>query len=315
VVRAGLFGPRLSAQVAWLKTRGRLSYRYLREYLREVLRLTVSSGYLVKVVRKTAACLRPTWKELNAQLRHESRLHVDETGHTEAGRKLWTWVFRAAKFAVYRIVASRGAKVLRRVLGRKYRGILCIDYFSAYRKYIGEHNVLAQFCLAHFIRDVRFLTTLPDPATHAYGRQVEQALRRLFGVIHRRAQYAAQFQHKLEQARDRLKNAVLNAPLKNEPQNLAERFRQHGDDYLRFVTTPGLEPTNNLAEQALRFIVWERRLTQGTRTARGRETRETLWTVLQTCAQQERSFYQFLVEALSAHFRQQAVPSLLPAAP
>ena len=36
--------------------------------------------------------------------------------------------------------------------------MLGCDYFSAYRKYMGECDVLLQFCLAHLIRDVQFLT-------------------------------------------------------------------------------------------------------------------------------------------------------------
>ena len=32
-----------------------------------------------------------------------------------------------------------------------------------------------------------------------------------------------------------------------------KRFRDHGAAYFRFVRTPGVEPTNNLAEPAIRF--------------------------------------------------------------
>ena len=125
----------------------------------------------------------------------------------------------------------------------------------------------------------------------------------------------AVFQRALERARDRLRHVVLRAPERREAQNLAERFRKHGAAYLLFVTTPGLEPTNNLAEQALRFVVLDRRITQGTRTAKGRTARETLWTVAATCRQQGRSLYRYLVDAVSAHFAQQPLPSLMPAAP
>ena len=43
-----------------------------------------------------------------------------------------------------------------------------------------------QFCLAHLIRDVKFLTTLPDARDRAYGERLREALRELFEVIHRR---------------------------------------------------------------------------------------------------------------------------------
>ena len=65
-----------------------------------------------------------------------------------------------------------------------------------------EFGVTLQFCLAHLIRDVKFLTTLPDARDRAYGTRLREALRELFGVIHRREQLTAeQFQSQLEAAR------------------------------------------------------------------------------------------------------------------
>jgi hypothetical protein len=73
---------------------------------------------------------------------------------------------------------------------------------------------------------------------------------------------------------------------KREAQNVAERFRKHAEAYFQFITTPGMDPTNNVAEQAIRFIVIDRHVTQGTRSAKGRRANERLWTVIATCALQ-----------------------------
>ena len=94
---------------------------------------------------------------------------------------------------------------------------------------------------------------------------------------------------------------------------MAERFRRHADAYFRFITTPGVEPTNNLAEQALRFVVIQRRITQGTRGPTGRTWCERIWTAAATCRQQGQSVFEFLRGTLHAHFTGQPPPSLLPA--
>ncbi len=47
--------------------------------------------------------------------------------------------------------------------------MLGCDYFSAYRKYMRKCDVLVQFCMAHLIRDVKFLLTLPGREVQAYG--------------------------------------------------------------------------------------------------------------------------------------------------
>ena len=69
------------------------------------------------------------------------------------------------------------------------------------------------------------------------------------------------FREALEKARDDLVVAGMNAPEHKPAQNMAERFRQNGDSYFRFITAPDVEPTNNLAEQAIRFVVLDRHVT------------------------------------------------------
>ena len=95
-------------------------------------------------------------------------------------------------------------------------------------------------------------------------------------------------------------------------QNMANRFRRHGAAYFTFITTPGMDPTNNVAEQAIRFIVIDRHVTQGTRSARGRTASERVWTILATCEVQGRSAFAFLHQALHALWYAEPPPSLLP---
>ncbi|CAN5895292.1 hypothetical protein BH23PLA1_BH23PLA1_40180 [soil metagenome] len=88
------------------------------------------------------------------------------------------------------------------------------------------------------------------------------------------------------------------------------RFEKHGANYFEFLTTPGVEPTNNLAEQVIRFVVLDRLVTQGTRSASGNRWCERIWTVIATCGQQGRSVFDFLYEAVTASFHQSEAPSL-----
>jgi transposase len=102
---------------------------------------------------------------------------------------------------------------------------------------------------------------------------------------------------------------------RREAQNMADRFRKHAEAYFTFITTPGMDPTNNIAEQAIRFVVIDRLVTQGTRSAAGRRANERLWTVIATCELQGRSAFEFILQAVEAEFYGRAPPSLLPAPP
>ena len=312
--KAGLAGPRLTALIAFMKGACHASFSTIRKFLRDVVGVPICRGQLRKLVNKASESVERAYQEILQVIKIEPTLNVDETGHKENGDQFWTWCFRAQQYTLFKIDKSRGSDVLIEVLGEEFDGILGCDYFSAYRKYMRDFGVLVQFCLAHLIRDVKFLTTLPDKVTSSYGNRVLDGLRELFRVIHRRDTMTEErFQARLEEARDALIETGKRAPQGNEAQNMAKRFRMHGKAYFQFVTTPQIEPTNNLAEQAIRFVVIDRRVTQGTRSKSGREWCERIWTVIATCAQQGRSVFEFLYESIVAHFAGIPGPSLLPA--
>jgi transposase len=317
VVKAGLFGPRLTALVAFMKGVCHASFSTIRKFLRDVVRVDVSRGYLAKLIGKVSASLAKSYAELFERLPDEAVLNIDETGHKENGQRFWTWCFRAQLYTLFRIDKSRGSKVLVEVLGEEFNGVLGCDYFSAYRKYMREHDVLVQFCMAHLLRDVKFLLTLPGREVQAYGQRLRDALRELFGVIHRREKMtAAGFQKALEAAREHvMKAATTRVPDVKHARNLAKRFRENGEAYFRFITTPGIDPTNNVAEQAIRFVVIDRHITQGTRSEKGRRWCERIWTVIATCAQQGRAVFPFLLDSVQAHLCGTSPPSLLPSGP
>ena len=61
---------------------------------------------------------------------------------------------------------------------------------------------------------------------------------------------AAAFRDQLDAARaEVLRRGTSDVPPTRLSRNLALRLERHGESYLRFLTTPGVEPTNNLAEQ------------------------------------------------------------------
>ena len=323
VVKEGLFKERITALVAYMKAVVHASYSTIRKFIRDVLHEKVSRGYLRKVIEKVSHSLDAPYEELLKFLPLEQNLNVDETGHKENGEKFWTWVFRADLYVLFKIDKSRGSKVLVDVLGEEFDGVLGCDYFSAYRKYMKDFNITVQFCIAHLIRDIKYLAGLCDAETKAYGKKLLGAVKDMFRVIHDRENLDPDaFECAMERARETIMEAALNnvpsrldkngKELKRESFNMAKRFRDNGKAYFEFITTPGIGPTNNLAEQAVRFVVIDRRITQGTRSEKGRETNERLWTVVGTCALQGRSAFEFILKAVRAYFQNQPPPTLLP---
>lgn len=314
--KAGLVGPRLTALIGYLKSACHMSFSGIRKFLRDCVGLSISRGQLRKLVAKVSDSLLDPYEQLLALLPQEDKLNVDETGHKENGRRLWTWCFRASLYTVFKISPSRASKVLVEVLGEEFNGVLGCDYFSAYRKFMKDFHVVIQFCLAHFIRDVKFLAEHPNKKNRQHGERLLAHFRKLFGIIHRRDEYATEvgFRRALTRVRNELNyDAILQSPGTREADNLGDRFVDHFESFFTFITTPGIEPTNNLAEQAIRFVAIHRRMTQGTRSEAGRTWCERIWTAVVTCEQQGRSLFDYLCQTVTNTFQGEAAPPLVPA--
>ena len=203
------------------------------------------------------------------------------------------------------------------MLGADFDGIIGCDYFSSYRCYMREFGGVLQFCLAHLIREVKFLLELPDAATRAYGQRFLESLRELFHIIHRREELTPLgLQRQLEaQRREVLRLALTGVPSSAAALTLSARLREHGESYFRFITTPEIDPTNNVVEQAIRFVVQDRHVTQGTRSEKGRLWCERIWSILATCQEQGISAFHFIRDAVQAYFVGAPAPRLLAASP
>jgi transposase len=314
VAGTGLVGPRLSAAIAFQKAACHMSYTTIHNFWLDLAGLHLSRGQLAKVVQKVSRAIQQPYEELREALASQSRLGIDESGHKNAGQRHWTWCFRAPRFTVFHIDPSRGSAVLQAVLGETFGGVIGCDYFSAYHKYMADSGATVQFCMAHLIRDIRFLTEQSNVSLVRWGEKLLGWMRKLFHTLHRREQWTPEaFARRMKTIREGFLKQVRHPPSLSEARTLATRFRgRDAEHYFTFLMEPGVEPTNNLTEQTIRHVVIDRRVTQGTQGDAGMRWCERAWTVLATCVQQGRRAFQFLHDTLLAQITSQPAPSLLP---
>jgi transposase len=118
----------------------------------------------------------------------------------------------------------------------------------------------------------------------------------------------------LEAARDEvLRAGTHGVPQGRHAQKMAKQLQTYGRSYFTFVTTPEAQPTNNLVERAIRFVVIDPLITQGTRGEAGQRWCERIWTAIATCAQQGRSVFDYLEAVVRACFNAEKAPGLLAA--
>jgi len=310
VIEGQLFGLRLQALIGYMKGSVHASYSALEDFCREVLNIDIARSHLCNTISRSSDALARPYEELQEHIPTEPVLNIDESGWKDKGIKYWIWVFCTSAISFFYIAKSRSSQVLRDILGETYNGTIVSDFFSAYVKYA---NKLQQFCLAHLIRDIKFLTTLPHEADKRFGKALLTDFKWLFHIWHLRDKIPKdRFDRIMSKIKNRILTVAKQQDLPPKSAAISKRFVKHGDAMFRFLFDHAVPPTNNAAEQSLRQSIIDRRITQGSRSLMGRQWNARIWTVLATCRKQGRSSWQFLQKALSAYYFQTPTPSLLP---
>jgi len=286
VLGQGRIGVRLASLVAYLRTTLRLPVRAIQRYLGTVHHLTLSAGAIVGVLHQVRRSVRPAVDHLQQQARAAPVLHGDETGWRENGQNGWVWSLSTAGAQPIRYFAydrSRSHLVVKRLLGAQFHGHLVSDFYGAYNTYAGPH----QRCWVHLLRDVHALK-----AEHPHQAEVEtwaQAVRHLYDAAH--AWLDTMSQPTLSMRQEQYAQFVAQvhalglqyAQVRKHPcQALSKRLLRHETELFQFLVADGLSAHNNLAERSIRPLVVMRKISGGSRSAAGTQTRMALASLFAT---------------------------------
>lgn len=313
-VRVSAFGPRLAGLIAYLTVGPRIPRRGVEQLLATALEIEISLGSTQKLIEESSEALAATCQELERQLPREPVLNSDETGWRSMGDRRWLWALVASSFVFFTVAATRSSKVLIHLLGTVFPGILCSDRFGAYLKY---HQGCAQFCWAHLKRDLLGIQEFARTTdAERFCRDALALTARLFRLWHRfrgggleRAELILK-SIPLQKRFFRLCEQHLDSGDK-EVRVLATALFRHCDRLFAFLEHPGVEPTNNSAERALRHAVIWRKSSFGNQSAKGEVATARLLTVARTCVMQRRNALEFLGDSVSRHRAGQPSLSLL----
>lgn len=309
-VPKGAFGPRLAAILSLFSGAYRLSKRQIQQLASDLFQLTISTGMICKLERKTAEILEKPYKELAKHIQSQSA-NADETGWKENKKKAWLWVVVAPLATVFRIASSRARTVIVDLLGKKFGQVVGCDRAKMYLRF-----QWIQWCWAHLIRDFQAMVdrkgdggeigeSLLDHAENlfAWWNELKEKKITRAAFKHRVGLLKKVFHADLERGADCKckKSAATCRSLLAGKRNL-----------WTFVNHEGIEPTNNAAERALRFAVIWRRISCGTDSDRGSRFVERILSVVSTCRQQGRNVLEYLVSCHQARINSEPADSLLP---
>jgi transposase len=313
VVGESAFGPGLQAALVTLTIRNRVSRRDLSELAGELFQVGVSTGALDAICQRASVLLATPHEALVAYALGSGAINVDETGWFLRGENRTMWTATTPDAAIFRITSDRHRDRLSELLGPAFDGVVTSDRWWAYNILDPEQR---QACWSHLVRDFRRHS---EGLTHekAFGLAGLELSKRLFDIWHSHAAHQDRGRLALEMkpVQDELRALLEHAGAKSK---LNRFHRVFANNLLKiwgalwtFVTTPGVEPTNNAAERALRGPVIARRLSYGNQSDQGVKFTERALSASVTCRLQRRSLHHYLSQLFTAHQHGRALPALI----
>jgi transposase len=301
VLGQGRIGVRLSSLIATLRTVMRLPIRQIRELLHTLHGFDVSIGEIVEVLHRLSKHAQPVLDHLKATIRASPAVQADETGGLEDGLNGYIWSVSTPHIRYYEYHHSRAGKVVKQLIGEEFQGVLGSDFYAGYNIHQGLH----QRCWVHFLRDVHdlkqkfphdeLLLTWARNVKVVYDDAVAWAAQDPDPQLtpRKRQQARVAQQHVFEQQLWALCQPFVQQEVPH--QTLCKRVESFLPELFVFVAIPGVPAHNNLAERSVRPLVIARKISGGTRSPKGSETRMGLASLFGTwMAQGLNPFHQCL---------------------
>ena len=294
-------GPVARATALYLRYGLKIPYRGVQKLLADCFGLRFVPATAVRFDRQAVRRGLPLYKDLKAKFQASLVVHADETHWRQDGRSAFLWFGGHADLAVFHLASTRAGDVAVELLGADFPGTLITDDYAGYN---AVHARRRQTCWSHLYRKAKSIQeelTLPKAPSAPHAQTFCKRLMRFARLACRLGRWFHAGRFPLSKARSlvpRLHKRLLafaSAPLDYETaETLRHRVTVTDSNRLfTFLTVPGVEPTNNHAEQALRGPVIMRKITFGTRSAAGSLAHGVLPSLLLTAHRQGRDPLQF----------------------
>lgn len=284
------FGVRFLLYIAYLRYVMNLPEGKIATLLNDTYNAHVSVGTVVDYLKKAAELFGDEYKRIKCEMRESHICNYDDTGQRVDRRNRWLWAFVSKEAVLYLTSKNRGKKVVIKVLGEDYDGVSGQDFYPSFDGAPGRK----QKCWSHLIVPARenIERKHPPPESLEFYEGLlqifEDAKEAVKGLEteEERSRVYAEFVDRLE------KFVTQEGKWKHHGvKKLAKRALKYRHELFTFILVPGVDPTNNVAERALRPGVRQRKIWGCFRTTKGAENRDIMMSAMGTMKIQEKDFF------------------------
>jgi hypothetical protein len=173
--------------------------------------------------------------------------------------------------------------VLEEVLGKGWDGTMVCDGSRSHHAYVRNSGAKIQRCWSHLLDEAKELAE-----KHAGAKALNDGLHRIFDRLKKALENDSPPEERARlacNAKRAMRCLWKKRYRKSKVRKFVKKIRRGYPWWFTFVTTPGVEPTNNTAERALRELVIQQKIIGTLRNEKGVCMYETLPTLLATWKQ------------------------------
>lgn len=250
----------------------------------------VTQGALTQdALRRAQGPVGHAYQGLRAAVRESAVAHTDDTGWRVGGDTAHLMAFETDAATVYQVRPRHRNEEVREVVPADYAGVLVTDRGRSYdAKELAA--VQQQKCLAHVLRSLSEVGETKRGPARVFSSRLTGVFRETLDLWRaapqtERERFAAEAARLKAALTRQLRDRRLADP---DNQRLLNELGGHHDrgNLLRFLDDPGVEPTNNRAERALRPAVIARKVSQCSKTWEGAEAFAAFTSVVRTLVRQ-----------------------------
>lgn len=292
VTNPAQYGSSVKAHAVYLSQFQLLPYERVADHFADQLQIPVCAGTVFNCNKEAYDLLAVFEQLLKLKLIAAPVLNLDETSINIASKRAWIHLASTPLYTMYFPHAKRGTEAMTEMgILANSPGCFCHDHWRPYYTYTENLHAL---CNAHHKRE---LTAAKDEEKQIWAGKMISFLKYLNKKVENNGDCLNQLEADKERQRYRriLQNAEIECPeiprppgqkgkmAQTKSRNLLVRLRDYEDDVLRFMTREDVPFTNNLAENDLRMIKVQQKVSGCFRSSDGAKIFCRIRSYLSTC--------------------------------
>ena len=255
--------------ISYLHARQYMPYKRMKEFFTDVLHMPISEGGIANVLQRFVKKALPCHSAIKQRIDAASYVGTDETSMAVNSEKHWVWTWQNSHLTFIACTGNRGLKTIEQYFPEGLpNSIIGHDRYAAHFKCQAKQH---QTCMAHLLRDLKYLIELYDNKCD-WATQMKKLI---LQAINLKAVLTTPDHYGPNEKRYDLEKMIAMVlqnkidEVHRKAKTLQKSLRKHQQNILTFLWHADVPADNNGSERAIRNIKIKQKISGQFKTEKG----------------------------------------------